>query len=1099
MVPSKSYIPPVSPQAPINVHTASLPVSDPAGLAGTTVAHTQQIQHPATPMCGTDIIPHAVPQQTQPVMIPQQTIVPQQQMGMNPQTSTLQQQQQQQIEAQAPLLEQQLGGIQLPSEAHQHSLLTSAVQKHQQEFPQQICAQQPVQQGHPASQQHMVTKQTGMEKQAISVPQTGEQPQTYKQQLAGDSCDQTIVQSQQLQQQFQQQQTLLQQQQQQQLEQQALLFEQHQLYVQQQLDQQQQKSLLQQQHQLQQHQALQHKQLMDQQQIQALMQQTQGQQQQSQIQQEQPQQALLQYQLDQQQRQHPNLQQEQNQLFQQIGQHEGGTQIEPEMQQQSEQQLQKTVLQQQIHQTQQQNEQLQQQILIRKVDQQQQQAQIQKHLQQQLILQPQQQQQKTQLQQHEHQKVQLKQQLEQQALLQQQLEQQQVLLQQQQAEILHQHGLMKQLFQEQHQQAPITQPQQTEKQEPVPISQSSIQQQPTDMQQLCMPQLKTNQFTHHPAQQQIIDHQQHVAFIQQQAFVAQPQQHHTSVMEPHLSVGAPAVIESVKHQSHAISQAHVPMPIQTSQIPIQMSPVVLTQQGEVQPQKQGQIPVQFLGQSVSQVPRVTTEAHLTNPAAMIQGQMQIIQNQQIPLQTSYPAPVTPAQSQVTAQPFIHTEPLHTTLSQSQTQHGQFSSVDIQMISQPSQAVQPLAAVASAPSQTQYETHAQQNVQMPGLIQPKLQQHTQGQPPCQEHPQPSAGILAPQFAPQLSQQIKSSLPHDMTHISPQQQVLHYQQMILSSGSDGSVGTKAEGLTSVIDSTNPNATPHPIQAGQGTVLGQTAIVQAQQQSSGTTADSSVIQQISQPFMSQSAEQYQQQLQNLSQVQQPPALSTHEVQLPVQPIPTPIQQPISLNQTLTFLEDNQIPPQCPAPSHLLFQPPAQLGPANLAEPQSQSRTLPLYNQLVTSAPPSPQHHTKQMLPAHTHTQTNIQTQTHSQTQTQVQPQTQSQTHTEMSVPEHPVLSQTMFPVQQIPLSPSHNTYPSPSLPSFPSRHPAAAPTTELPTSPPEAQVTLPGRADFIPTSPPPVTAHQSLESNAPKPPKALLQDCDLSLLGIAQVHEV
>ncbi|GLD46046.1 serine/threonine-protein kinase WNK2-like protein [Lates japonicus] len=82
-------------------------VGDPAGLTGTIVPLAQQTQPPATPMQLTDIIPQAAPQQTQPVMIPQQTIVQQQQIGMDPQASTLQQQPQQKMEAQATLLEQQ--------------------------------------------------------------------------------------------------------------------------------------------------------------------------------------------------------------------------------------------------------------------------------------------------------------------------------------------------------------------------------------------------------------------------------------------------------------------------------------------------------------------------------------------------------------------------------------------------------------------------------------------------------------------------------------------------------------------------------------------------------------------------------------------------------------------------------------------------------------------------------------------------------------------------------------------------------------------------------------------------------------------------------
>ncbi|XP_029975417.1 serine/threonine-protein kinase WNK3 isoform X2 [Salarias fasciatus] len=92
VAPSQPYMPPVSPQAPINVLTTAMVVSDPAGLAGASVPHAQPAQHAATPMQLTDIIPQAAPQQTQPVMIPQQTIHLQQQQIVQQQ---LQQQQHQ--------------------------------------------------------------------------------------------------------------------------------------------------------------------------------------------------------------------------------------------------------------------------------------------------------------------------------------------------------------------------------------------------------------------------------------------------------------------------------------------------------------------------------------------------------------------------------------------------------------------------------------------------------------------------------------------------------------------------------------------------------------------------------------------------------------------------------------------------------------------------------------------------------------------------------------------------------------------------------------------------------------------------------------------
>ncbi|XP_030590196.1 uncharacterized protein wnk3 isoform X2 [Archocentrus centrarchus] len=1091
LAPSQSYVPPVSPQAPINVVTASMPGSDAAGLAGTIVPHVQQTQHPATPMQLTDIISQAAPQQTQSVMIPQQTIVPQQQIGMDPQTSTLQQQLQPQMGAQAAELEQQQVTVAQPAtEQHQQSLSAASIEKHQSETQQQICVQQPAPHVHPTSQKHVFTTQTGMEHRTMSVPQPGEQIQTYIQQPAGDPCEQTVVQSQQLQQQLQQQQTLLQQQQQKEQQQQALLLEQHQLYVQQQLDQQQQIALLkqQQQVQLQQQQALKQKQLLDQQQQQqqqAHIQQKQEQKQQGVLQQEQ---TIFQHQLEQQpQKQPPSQQQQQSQLYQQIGQPQTGTQKETENQQQSGQNEQQILLKQELQQTQQQNEQLQQQALIRQMEQQQ------ARIQQQLIIQQQQQlQQKAQLQQQEQQQAQLKQQIEQQqqALLQQQLEQQrqqQVLLQQQ-AERLQQQAMIKQQIQEQ-QQAAIIQLQQTEKQEAVPIPQSNSEQQihqrPADIQHMNISQLNSAHFTPHASQQQVIEQQQQVVLMQQQqqqqAFVAQPQQH-TSVMEPRISVGAPVSTEAIHHQTHIMSQAQVAMTIPTTQIPVQMPASVPVQgQSEVHPQNQGQIPAQFIAQSAVQASQAMTESQVTPPLSLIQGHTQLIQKQQIPSQSSYPGPVPPMQNQVTSQR-IQTHPLSTTFTQSQPLHGQVPKVDIQMMGQQT-IVQPPAAIPSIPSQIQHETTVQQNTQMPGLIQPQLQQQTQGQQISQLHAQPATGPLTTQYVPQPTQQAIPPVQPDITRIAQQleqqQPVIQYQQMILSPGSAGSGGIKTDGLSSVA------APLHPLQAVQAQVPGQRSVHPVVQ------ADPSVIQSMSQPAVPQYTEQYQQQLPKLSHVQQSLAMPPPQAQLPAQTIPTPIQQPLPMKQALIPLDESQLPSQCQPTSPLMTLASGQLGPCNMAEPQSQGRTLPLYSHPVPGAPPSPQHQPKQMLPALTHTQTSSQAQAHSQTQTH------TQTHTETPISEQPILSQAVFPAQQMPQSPLHTSCPPtlPCLTSLPSTYPTAAPTPELPTSPPMAQVTLPGQADFIPASPLPVTTLQSLDSNAPKLTQASLQDCDLSLLGIAQ----
>uniref|UniRef100_A0A3B4BL44 non-specific serine/threonine protein kinase n=1 Tax=Periophthalmus magnuspinnatus TaxID=409849 RepID=A0A3B4BL44_9GOBI len=150
-----------------------------------------------------------------------------------------------------------------------------------------------------------------------------------------------------------------------------------------------------------------------------------------------------------------------------------------------------------------------------------------------------------------------------------------------------------------------------------------------------------------------------------------------------------------------------------------------------------------------------------------------------------------------------------------------------------------------------------------------------------------------------------------------------------------------------------------------------------------------------------------------------------------------------------------------------------------------LPLYSHVVAGAPPSPQHQTKQTAHA----------------QPQIQTQSLPQTLTEAPTAEPP-LSHVVFPAQQMTISPTHlcTTTSLPSLSLLPSNHPAA-PAPDLPSSPPAAQVTLPGPANLIPTSPPPVatTILEPLDSNAPILPKASLQDCDLSLLGIAQIVNV
>ncbi|XP_014870793.1 serine/threonine-protein kinase WNK1 isoform X4 [Poecilia latipinna] len=1091
VAPSQSNIPPVSPQAPVGVFSTPMSVSDPAGIAGTAMLLTQL---PASPRQQTDIIPHSTPQQTQCFVIPQQCIITPQ-LDMVSQTSTHQQQPQQPTSVE----HQQINATQLPLEKQHHSLPAATIQKHHREPEQEIFVQQPVQNVQSSPHQQERTTQTSMEPQAVSVPRPGEQPQAYKLQPAGETCEQTARQSQ-LQQQLQQQQSLLQQQQQLLQQQHLLLLERHPLYVQT-LDQQQQMTLLQQQeHQTQlQQKALQHKQIMDQQQ--ASLYQKYEQQQQSLLHQGQPTQAQVQ-----QQPQIPSQQQQIQQLFEQTGQQqEEITKTEAETQEQSGQQQQNTTLQQQPQQTQQKCEQVQQQTIFQQIEQQQ--ALIQQHLQKQLILKQSQLQQAAQLQQQELQQVQLEQNLEhlqQQALLQQQLEKQLQNLpsDRQSAEFLQQQAQMKHQNQEkqQQQQAAIVQHlHQADKQEPLPAPQSSsemqIVPQSANMQPMCNPQLTILQSAQQSAKQDTIEQQQQLALIQQQAFVAQPQ-HHTST-ETHRTVGVPVTIEGLQDQTDVISQVHVPVTIQTTPIPIQTAPVFLGQQGQSPFHPHNQIPTQFLVQSVPQASQTTTVVSVPAPTAVIQGQTQVLQAQQIPLQASYPGPVTPTQAQVTAQSFIQTQPQHTTILQLQPAHGKVPNINIQMMGQQNQTTAQLPPeVASLPSPVQQETYVQQGALKKSPVQPKLQQETQGQPPCQllSHP----GLMTPQFVSQPPHQDIPSAQHNMTHASQHQQVhqqpvMQYQQMILSPGSAESAVTTTESLAQSADPVGIHVAPPPVQTGQGIVPEQAAlypVAAVHQALIGSPADSPIIQPTSKPFMPQPAEQPQQQNQNLSPVHQPPGNSTAPLQLPAQPIQTLNQQPSLPQQTLTAHDKSQLPSQCP--SHVLIQSSAQSGPSNVSVPQSPTKTPPLYSHFVTGSPSSPQHHAKQLLPAHTHTQTCIQAQTHSQTQTLVQTQTHSHTQTDHKTPdsEESLLLKAMSDAQQLPLSPS---CPSTTLPSALPQQPV--PAAELSTSSQQAQVPLLGQASFVPTSPQPASAQRLLGSNAPQPSQASLQDCDISLLGIAQ----
>lgn len=1018
IAPSQSYIPPASLQMPVNVLTAPISVSDPAGLTGAVVPLVQQNQPPATPIQLTDIIPHAAPLQTQPVMIPQHAIVQQQQTGMDPQTSTIQQQPQQQMEAQVALLDQQVTATQPAMEKQPQDLSATAVLTHAPEPPQQIFIQQPVPPVHSVPEPKLFPAPTGMEQPAMPLPQ--EQHQAYRPQLTAEPYEQmAMLQTQQLHHTPQQQQALLQQ-------------HQASLYVKQQLDQQQQAFLQaqMQQHQLDHQHALMQKKRLDQQQQQILIQQQE---------QKQHQQVYLQAKLEQQQQELPRQQQQpQSQLYQQCGQNIVGIQKESEKPQQ-----QQPGPQQQTHQTQQQ--QGLQQVLM---------------------------QQNFQLQQQEQQQAQLKQQIEQQqqALLQQQ---KQLIFQQQQAERLQQQALMQQQIQEQ-QQATVIHPQQPEKDDaaafPQSKSEQQILQQFPEVHHQYIPQPNNSQYPTHAAlsQQQGVGQQQHAAFIQkQQGFAGQPQLH--SSLTEHIPVGAVPNTE-VAQQKQLVSQAHVAMAIQTPQIPVQTSAFgsaqVLSQQGQNVAFPQGQMPAQFVAQPAAQAASAMMEGQVSLQGS-VQGPALAIQTQQIPLQTTaYPGRVTPMQNQVPAQELIQNQPLHVTLGQSQNQTG----------------VQPPAAISSTPSHLQQETCVQQNLQT-GLIQQHLHQQAFEPSVLQLHASSAAAHFTPQYVPQPPHSAAPSVT-DIPYIPQQESMQQYQQLPPTSA--GIVAPTTDRSPPVTD---PNIVITLQQARQTSTPGQAAqgpVTQVEQKSTGSTTDPTVIEGVP-----QSTGQYKE-LQKLAQVQQPLAPSCPQPQLLSQYFVTPTQQPHPPNQAI------------PAAPHQATYPTATAVPNSVAGLQPQDRSLSFYSDSAAGVPLSPQHQTKQMLPAHTHTQTSIQSQTHSQTQTQTHTQAHShtQTHTETPASEQPTVPHAAFPASQIPLSPTHTSCPPTSLPlllpSLPTYHPAAEPLTELPSSPPAAQIATPELANFIPTSPPPVTTLHSLESNAPKLPQASLQDCDPSLLGTSQVQQ-
>nr|XP_057941113.1 serine/threonine-protein kinase WNK3 [Doryrhamphus excisus] len=660
------------------------------------------------------------------------------------------------------------------------------------------------------------------------------------------------------------------------------------------------------------------------------------------------------------------------------------------------------------------------------VNQQPQQAQQQTFLQQKLVFQQQELQQK---QKQSHQQAQLHPQ------------QQQDVLPQQQA-------LLQQLIKEQRQhQAAIVQLRQTEHQETVPIPPSSSEQLQPRFHQACTTELNSTFIPHTPA----------TATGQQGQQQTLSQHAIPTAVNPRIPAGA----EVMQHQTHISCQDPVTMVVQPAQISLPIPAQALSQQGQIEAHIQNriQVPAQFLSQSATQA--APTMIDVTHMVGTTQGPAQVVIQAQ-KHQTTYPEP-TSTVNKGSAQTFIQTQPVQQVVSQTHQVHNQNPSADTHIMGQQSiPAIQPPTATNS--SHLQHETLVHHNVQIPAVVEPRLQQQTPIQPLVKVQGHTSPALLTSHYGPQSTYQ---SPPLFQQGTVAQQPVTQYQQVVTAPGSSGSAGTNTARLSSV--------DPASVVTTAVTIPVSHPVVLPQQQPIGSTAVYPVIQPISQA-----------QLLMLSQVQHPAAMACPKqqlpsvVQLPLEPILAPSHQTCPLSRALIAREETELAAQqCQPASHPLTHPDTQIAPRNVGDHHSQSRIPP--NCGVTGAAPSPQNQAKHILATHTRTQSSIQAQSHSQ----------ADSHTQTPTVEQPVLPRVVFPAHEVAPSPSQTSYP----PSSPSHQPAATPAPVLPTSSPAAQVTLSGQADFIPPSPSPAAALELLNSHVPKLPQASLQDCDISLLGISQ----
>uniref|UniRef100_A0A8C1VUA9 Serine/threonine-protein kinase WNK3 n=1 Tax=Cyprinus carpio TaxID=7962 RepID=A0A8C1VUA9_CYPCA len=1064
VVQSQSYIPPVSPHAPMTVLKSSIPAGEPIASAGNIIPPVQT-QTTIAPVQPTDFLPQQTIVQTQQqvmpelpgtlqlniqhqtVLLPQQTDhvqqmavllqqpqhveqpqvvlqeqpphssasqqpyipLPQQkqQTVTNPQQSDLQQQ----VYIQQPASKPQQQVVLQQGQQHQASIQQPPVEQYQHQTPQQQAQQVYLQQMAESQEQNMVKTFV----QQPPVLQTIQQPmqlteQQQQQLLIRQQMEQqqkAVLQNQmEKQQQQQQQQVYIQSPQQQQVEQKQILLQQQQnLAVQQQIEQQQQ--ALQQQKQIEQQQKaiLQQQVEQQRQQQQALFQQQQLEQQQAILQQQQreQQQALLQQQ-----------QLEQQALLQQQQQLQLKQQQAILHQQQLEQQQQALFKQQQQQQLEQQQallQQQQQQALIQQQQQLEQKVLIQLQQQQQIEQQQtllRQQQQSQQIEQHVlQQQPQLQkptdQQLQQQIFEQQTEQQQKTLLQQRESQ-MQQHLLM-----QQHQ---IELQRQAEKQpQQVLLQQQHLEQHATladhsGQQQATLVKAQPPETVQQISQMQ---HTQHMMPPQPQPHLAQQQteQQHVLIQQQQ------AVLPQASHRPSLV-ELQVPTLVQavpkmvSAQIPSQVQAPVLIQQ---------QVPPQMSAQPSAQV--------------QIQSQGDPVIYGQIPFQTqSHPAP------------------------QSMGGHIQAGQLQVpqptQQITSPTQVPTPQPIHSFVPTLTQMVSQGQTLPSQSQFVPPQAAASLQ----CQVAVGPAASTLLPtQYAqaPVASQTIQS-VQLDLTQSVKQQQqapLQQYQQAVLSP-------------VSLAPTINPMATSstqcYLQQKNQSQMQAQAPpVIQAQQQPVSVASMQTVLQPMP-PVQPQATQQYESQLPQAHHVQQQqPLHHQHQAQ--------PVHQLLPLNAVLPQ-DLHQQPSQ---PQHVI----QHMLPIHIAlsqVPQTQARTVPLYSQVVSGPPPSPQNQQKPTHPAQTHTQTSM----------------QSHIEATGSFEQPPT-----FMPSHIPPSPSHaSLQPSAKLPALQ----PAVPVSEIPVTV-EAQLTLARPADMIPASPPAVSASQSHDSNGSVLPTTSLAESDTALLGIAQ----